>query len=175
MEWYRDIEFVGALASIVGVLIGVPALVIAFLQLRRTERAAEAAAASAKDAVRRLSSIVAVASLERTCSRSRDLLHLMRARNLTASATAAFELREALAKFIKSSIAMQLLQESEWSNLLKSVAGVHDVLERAAAIRKIDAGSRDQILHCVSNVHSQLSMLATVAGEKAGGINADSR
>jgi hypothetical protein len=43
MEWLRNIEFAGALASIVGLLIGIPGLVIAFVQLHRTEKAAEAA------------------------------------------------------------------------------------------------------------------------------------
>jgi hypothetical protein len=175
MEWLRNIEIAGALASIVGLVIGIPALIVGLVQLRRTKRAAEAAATSAGDAVRRLSNVAAVASIEHVCSRSRDLLHLMRTGNLAASATAAFELREALAKFCKSSIATELLREPEWSRLLRSVAEVHDALERAAAIRRIDVGSRDELLHRISNLHAQLSMLTTVAGEKAGEINANSR
>ena len=98
----------------------------------------------------------------------------MRARNLTAAATAAFELREALAKFCKSNIAIQRLQNEEWSKLLKLVAEVHDALEGAAAIKKIDAGHREKLLQYISNFHSELSMLTTVAGEKAGEINAHS-
>ena len=175
MEWYTDIGFLGGLASILGVGIGIPSLLLAKKQLQRTENAAEAAAASAKDAVDKISNVVAVASIEKICSRSRDLVHLMRARNLIASATAAFELREALARFIRTSIATQLMDSPQWEDLLKSVATVHEELERSAAIKKVDLNNHGQMLNSVTNIHSQLSMLTSVAGERAGGVNANSR
>jgi predicted RNA-binding Zn ribbon-like protein len=145
------------------------------VQLWRTKKAAEAAAASSADTVRRLSGVVAVSSLEQICSRSRDLMHLIRARNLTSSATAAFELREAIAKFCKSRAAKQLLNEEVWSRFLKMTAQVHDALESAAAIRKIDAGSREQLLQEVANIHSEMSILAAIASDRAGESNAYSK
>lgn len=169
------LEIIGAVASIAGAVIGLPALIMALVQLRRTKKAAEAAAASANDALQRLSNVVAVASIEQICGRSRDLLHLMRARNLVASATAAFELREALAKFCKSKVAMKLLEAEAWSKLLTSAAEVHDALEGAASIKKIDARIREQLLQTVASLHAELSMLAPVAGEKAGEINVYSK
>lgn len=173
MDWLREIEVVGAFASIVGVVVGIPAFIVGFVQLLRTKKAAEAAASSAREAVQRVSRVAAVATIEQVCSRSRDLLYLVRMRNHIASATAAFELREAIAKFSKSSVAAQLLQETEWSELLKSVSEVHDALERAAGINKMDAESRDELLQRISDFHSQLSMLTTVASEKAGESNAN--
>ncbi len=164
-----SLEETGAIASVVGALIGIPALLIALMQLWRTKRAAEAAAASAAEAVRRLSGVIAVASLEQICSRSRDLMHLMRAKNFTASATVAFELRESLARFCKSRAAAQLTNEDEWSKILKSTSQVHDSLEGAASIRKIDAGEREQMLQQVAEIHSQLSILAALAAERVGG------
>jgi hypothetical protein len=173
MDWLCKVEIVGAFASIVGLVLGIPALILGFVQLLRTKKAAEAAAKSAKEAVQRVSGVAVVATIEQVCSRSRDLLHLLRGRNLSASATAAFELQEATAKLCKSSVASQLLQESEWSELLKSVSEVHDALERAAGINKMDADSRDRLVQRVSHVHSKLSMLTTVAAENAGGSNAN--
>jgi predicted RNA-binding Zn ribbon-like protein len=173
MDWLTKIEILGAFASIVGVVLGIPALTVGFVQLLRTKKAAEAAADSAKEAVQRVSRVAAVAAIEQVCSRSRDLLQLVRGRNHSASATAAFELREAIAKLCRSSVASQLLQETEWSKFLKSVSEVHDALERAAGINKMDAASRDGLLQRISDLHSKLSMLTTVAGEKAGGSNAN--
>jgi len=145
------------------------------VQLWRTKKAAVAAASSAADTVRRLSSVVAVSSIEQICSRSRDLIHLIRAKNLTSSATAAFELREALAKFCKSQVALQLLNGDVWAKFLKTIAQVHESLECAASIKKIDAGNRERLLQEVSNLHSEMSMLSTIAGEKAGETNAYSK
>lgn len=173
MDWLCKVEIVGAFASIVGLVLGIPALVLGFVQLLRTRKAAEAAADSAKEAVQRVSRVAVVATIEQVCSRSRDLLHLLRERNLSASATAAFELREAIAKLCKSSVASQLLQDTEWSKLLKSVSEIHDALERAAGINKMGADSRDGLLQSISQVHSTLSMLTTVAAENAGGSNAN--
>jgi hypothetical protein len=174
MDWLRKVEIAGAFASIVGVVIGIPALYVGFKQLLRTKRAAEAAGDSAKEAVQRVSMVAAVASIEQVCSRSRDLLSLVRMSNHIASARAAFELREAIAKFSKSSVAAQLLKETEWSKHLKLVSEVHDVLERAAGINKMDANNRFELLQLISDFHSETSKLTTVAGEKAGESNANS-
>jgi hypothetical protein len=102
--------------------------------------------------------------LEQICSRSRDLLHLTRARNLSGSASAAFEVREALAKFSQSTVAARLQTADVWSDLMIVVGDIHDACERAAAIRRIDAGQRENILQSIAKVHSQLSMLAAAGG-----------
>jgi hypothetical protein len=44
------------------------------------------------------------------------------------------------------------------------VGDIHDACERAAAIRRIDAGQRENILQSIAKVHSQLSMLAAAGG-----------
>ncbi len=96
----------------------------------------------------------------------------MRAKDRSGSATAAFELREAIAKFSKSKAAAQLQANDSLSDLLKNVGEIHDALERAAAIRRIDVDQREEILQAIAQVHAQLSMLAAIAGEKAGDIDA---
>ena len=166
-------EAIGIIASVLGTVLGLPALVLTLIQLARTKKAAEAAAQSAHQAVQRIGGVLAVASLEQICSRSRDVLHLTRARDLSGSATAALELRQALAKFSQSKAAAELQPAGTWSNLLKSVGETHDLLERAAAIRRIDAGQREEVLKAIAHAHSQLSMLAAAAGEKAGDIDAN--
>ena len=55
---------------------------------------------------------------------------------------------------------------------LKSVGEIHDALERGAAIRKMDVEQREEILQVIAEAHAQLSMLAAIAGEKAGDIDA---
>lgn len=167
-----DLDAIGAVASVLGTALGLPALLVALVQLVRTKRAAEAAAEAARQAVGRIGGVLAVASLEQICSRSRDLLHLTRARDLSRSATAAFELREALAKFSKSKAAVELQAADALSDLLRTVGEIHDALERAAAIRRIDAGQRENLVQAIANAHAQLSMFAAVAGEKAGDIDA---
>ena len=114
-------------------------------------------------------------SLEQICSRSRDLVHLIRTRNLTAAATGVFEFREALAKFSGTRVATQFLKEKEWAELLKLTAQIHNHLESAASIYKIDAGAREMLLQQVTDMHVQLNKLAAIAGEKAGEKNADSK
>jgi len=172
-EWLiANFSFLGNLASILGIILGVPSVVIALVQLHRTKRAAVAAGESAKEAVQRISNVVAVSSIEQICSRSRDLQHLIRGRDLTASATAAFELREALSKFCRSNAALQLQDESGWQDMLETVGAIEDTLEGAAAINKIDAMRNKELLQVIPRLHSTLSMLSTVASEKSGGINA---
>jgi hypothetical protein len=171
MDWDKKVEIIGAFASIVGVVLGIPALIVGFVQLLRTKKAAEAAAESAKEAVQRVSRVAAVATIEQVCSRSRDLLQLVRKGDHTASAMAAFELQEAIAKFCRSSVATQILPETEWLKLLESVSEVYAALERAAGINKMGSDNRNELLQRITHFHLQLSMLTTIAGEKAGESN----
>jgi hypothetical protein len=164
MQWLiANFNTISGFASIIGSLLGLPALLIALIQISKAETAA-------KNALQRISSVVSVAAIEQLCSRSRDLVHLMRARNLVGSATAAFELREALSKFSKLKAGKQIQNETGQIDILDTVIYIHDALENAAAIKKIDADLREELLQGITRVHSQLSMLAAVSGEKAGGI-----
>src|SRR5258706_10319647 len=88
-------DFIG----IAGLMVSVLGFALALWQLERTQRAAEAARVAAIEAVDAARFVRAVATIQDISGRSRDLIHLTRARNLHAAATAAFELRDALARF----------------------------------------------------------------------------
>ncbi|MEW6348557.1 MAG: hypothetical protein AB1646_05810 [Thermodesulfobacteriota bacterium] len=59
--------------------------------------------------------------------------------------------------------------------LLRVVGEIHDEIEHASEIRKMDTDRREVVIQAVTRIHTQLSMLSAVAGEKAGEINAYSR
>ncbi len=75
-----------------GLLVSLLGFTVSLWQIARTKRAAEAARDAASEAVKNSRHIQAIATIQDICGRSRDLLHLTRARNLSAAATAAFEL-----------------------------------------------------------------------------------
>src|SRR5262245_51794651 len=130
MTWVlAHLDLVGAVASVIGTTVGLPALAVALIQLMRTKRAALAAAEAARQAESRIGTVLAVASLEQICSRSRELVHMTRARHLGAAASAAFELREALAKFSQAKVAASLQAVDVWLDLLATIGAVHDALE----------------------------------------------
>jgi hypothetical protein len=161
-------SFIADLASIVGFIIGLPALVIALIQLHRTKRAAEAAAAAAREAFQRVATVVAVASLEQICGRCRDVLQLIREGDYKGSARTAFELHEALAKFSNSKAAISIQGTDKWSELSGKVSELHRSLERGAAIRKANT---KELITKVARIHTQICILSGIAGDKAGEIN----
>jgi len=100
--------------GVAGLTISIAGFGLALWQLNRTKRAAEAARDSSAEAVKTIRHIQAVATIQDICGRSRDLLHLTRARNLNAAATAAFELRDALSRFQLSAAGKALLSPDHW-------------------------------------------------------------
>ena len=162
-------EYLMAAGSIASI-IGVGGLLIALIQLHRTKKAAEAAEDSARQTMDRISGIIGVASMEHICNRSRELMHAMGSKVLSRSATAALELSESLAKFSTSKAAMQIQGEDTWRVLLVAVSDIHETISAAASIRRIDSNVREELVRRIAKVHSELSILTGVAGDKAGGI-----
>jgi hypothetical protein len=167
------LNVVGAIASIIGTLVGLPALAIALVQLHRTKRAAEAAEEAAQDALSRISGVVAVTSLEQICSRSRELLRLARDRNLRSTATAAFELLEVVSKISRSRIASSINSADEWSRIQKMVIDIHSGYVSAAAINKIDTTYKQKVLVEIGDLHTRFTMMASAASEQAGDFHAN--
>lgn len=96
----------------------------------------------------------------------------MRAQDWNGSAAAAFEVRQSIAKFSQLVIAAELQDRKDWSYLLDSAAAVHDSLEQAAAIGRIDSYQREATLASVARVNSELNKLAAIASDKAGSVHA---
>ena len=169
-EWLREADPV---LGAVGFVLAIAGFWVALAQLAKTKRAAMAAKDAALKAQQEVRSVWAVTSLHEICSRSRDLLHLTRARNLAASANAAFELREALARFCATEQASGLMKKEQWLEVTSSVASIYERLESAASINRIDAESKTAMLHEIAAGHERLSSLAARIAQR-GVANADS-
>jgi hypothetical protein len=155
------------LIGIAGLVISVLGFATALRQLSRTRRAAEAARIAATEAVAVARYIRAVATIQEIAGRSRDLIHLTRARNLHAAATAAFELRDALARFQFPQA--WTTKPEDWDDTLLSVASIHERLESAALINRIDGSEREKLVHEIARVHEVLGSFAGDTAAAAGG------
>lgn len=159
--------------GLAGIIVSVAGFGLALWQLHRTRTAAEAAHDAAREAVRGVRHVHAVATVQEICGRSRDLLHLTRARNLSAAANAAFELRDALARFRAANPGAEPQPAEEWTHAESRVASVHERLESAAIINRMDAAEREAVIHDIARVHAWLSSLAAQTAVD-GGQRADS-
>jgi hypothetical protein len=157
------------LIGIAGLMVSVLGFTLALWQLARTQRAAEAARVAATEAVDAARFVRAVATIQDISGRSRDLIHLTRARNLHAAATAAFELRDALARFQFPQAWTTTPSPEDWGNTLMSVASIHERLESAALINRIDGSEREKLVHEIARVHEVLGSLAGTTAAAAGG------
>ena len=158
-------DFIG----IAGLVVSILGFATALWQLARTRRAAEAARVAAVEALDAAKFVRAVATIEDISGRSRDLIHLTRARNLHAAATAAFELRDALARFQFPEPWNKTPTPGDWDNTLLSVASIHERLESAALINRIDGAEREKLVHEIARVHEVLGSVAGSAAAAAGG------
>lgn len=160
--------------GISGLVVSVAGFGISLWQLGRTRRAAEAAMDASRTAVQSLRHTRSVASIQDICGRSRDLLHLARARNLVSAATAAFELRDLVIRFRSTESGRSLAQSETWDEIVEEIKATHDRFESAAMTNRLDAAERETLLHTISKLHSNFSSLAAIAAD-TGVNNADSQ
>lgn len=138
----------------------------------KSKGAAEAARASAMDAVRGVRFVQAVASLQEICSLSRELLEIVKAKKSTGkAATMAFNLREAMVRF--RTVSMTLEPPENWNSILDTLENVHNRLESAALTNRIDNKEREILIHEISTIHLKLSEFS--AKTTTGGTNANSK
>lgn len=136
-------------------------------QLIRTHTAAEAARKSAVDAVVAIQRLTVVTNMYDIASRTRDLLRLLRAsKALTPAATAAFELRDSVARYCHNAESKKLISDQEWHQALEDVRAVHERLESLSLISKASTQDRETLVHEVSRLHAMFAQLATKAAER---------
>jgi hypothetical protein len=160
------------MVSIVGLIITIAGFVLAIWQIVQTRRVAEAALAAANETARSIRHIHSVAGIQEICGRSRDLLHLTRARNLTSAATAAFELRDLVSRFHATEPGRLLDTQGSWTEILKDLEGTHNRLESAAMINRLDVQERESLIHTISRLHSKFSSFAASTAD-SGANNAN--
>jgi len=154
---------VDTILGVFGLLVSIAGFWLALWQLRRTRHAAEAAQEASIQALNGVSCIQAVSTIQDICGRSRDLLHLARAKNIPAAANAAFELRDALSRFSVTAKGLEMQGADAWSLLLLTMGAIQDRLESAAITRRLDSEERESLIHEISRSHSRLSTLSGFA------------
>ena len=158
-------DFIG----ISGLVVSVAGFALSLWQISKARTAAEAARAAAREAVAAVRAIHAVADIQEICGRSRNLLLLTRAGNIEAAATAAFELRELVARFHATDAAHQLASAETWQQAFDSLRSIHDRFENAAVVKILHHDECKTSLHEISQLHTQFSTFAAAAADK--GVN----
>ena len=152
--------------GISGLVISIAGFGLSLWQLRKTRRAAEAAELASRDAIRSMRFIYAVAHIHDICGRSRDLLLLVRTKNLSPAAAEAFELRDLIARFPMTDAGRLLASSIDWATIIEDVCSIHEQLELAAEDNDQRPEERAALIHKISKIHSQLTALAASATDQ---------
>lgn len=140
-------------------------------QLHRTRTAANAARESALQAVAAIRRLEAATKMHDISSRSRELLRLLRNKNFEPAASAAFELRDTVARYRHDDQSSQIVSVDVWSKAVSDVASVHEQLEFLAMQNDIGSGVKKELLAKVAKLHTLFTSLAATA-EAKGAANA---
>ncbi len=132
-------------------------------QLYRTQTIARAAKKAADDAVAAIRGLEAVTKMHDISSRSRELLRLLRVSALGPAASAAFELRDTVARYRNDAHSRLAISPAEWDRAVVDVRAVHERLESLAMVRRTRAEDREMLLLEVARLHTFFTGLAAQA------------
>lgn len=149
--------------DIIGLAIGLLGLLIAIWQLHRTRTAAEAARDAAIQTVSLVRRLEAATQMHDVCSRSRELLRVLHGKSLAAAAHAAFELRDAMARYGHDEHSKPVVKLEAWARAAAEAQEVHERLETAALANRMSADERATLVHVVARLHTEFSSFATRA------------
>jgi hypothetical protein len=149
--------------DIIGLAIGVVGLLIAIWQLHRTRTAAEAARDAAMQTVSSVRRLEAATKMHEVCSRSRELLRVLHGKSLAPAALAAFELRDAMARYGHDDQSQNIVRSEAWAQASTEAQEVHDRLETAALANRMTAEERATLVHVVARLHTEFSSFAAKA------------
>lgn len=152
--------------GISGLAVPIAGFGLSLWQLRKTRRAAEAAATAAQETARAIHFIDTVATIHDICGRSRTLLNLAREGSLISAATAAFELRDLIARFHVTASGQALTTQNHWRTIINDVREFHERLELAAKTDSISAKDASELFNAIAQTHSLLSTFATIAADQ---------
>ncbi|GDY35485.1 hypothetical protein [Acidovorax sp. NB1] len=148
------------IVGVLGLLVSIAGFAIAIWQIWKTKAAAEAARDSAAEAVDGVRKMYAVSTLQDIAGRSRNLLNLIKSKNLAAAAAAAFELRDAVSKYQPSS-KESASETTLWTKVREEVDSLHERLESIAVANRWTADEREALIHRTSRLHTQLAANAS--------------
>lgn len=136
--------------------------VIALWQIVKTRGAAEAAHEAANRAIVALRRLEAATKMHDIASRSRELLRLLRSTAMAPAASAAFELRDTVAKYRHDPEAKRIVEDTVWAKAVLDVRSVHERLE-SLAMTKSSSSDREALLHEVGRLHTLFTEIAARA------------
>ena len=134
---------------------------LAIWQIRKTKAAAEAAKAAADQALRGVRSMYAISTMQDVVGRSRNLLNLIKSKNLTAAASAAMELRDTVSKYHAPTDSVTHLEASVWAEMTQEVDALHERLESLGVAGRWTAEEREALIHRTSRLHTKLTASTT--------------
>jgi hypothetical protein len=147
----------------IGLLLGVLGLLFTLVQLYKTRSAAEAARDAALLAVTSIRKLEAATKMQEICARSRELLTFLHGRSLASSAHAAFELRDAMARYGHDEQSQAIVKSGVWERAASEAQEIHERLESAALLNRIGADERATLLHSVAKLHTEFTAFAAKA------------
>jgi len=156
--------------GILGVLLGVVALWIALVQLKKIRSAAEAAQTAADDAKARILGITAIVGLVELCGLSRELLTFLQHQSVRAAIVRATDLRAAIARARESYRPLGILAPKEWQGIVANIEAVVDFLQNEQADRTDDGVDLKRCCALVSAVNSELNRAAARVSSRAGEV-----
>lgn len=165
------IKYANSAMGVIGFFLAVVGFWITIKQLRETKRSADAALAASQRAEKRVRNVFSAVGMHDICSRSRDLLHLTRGKNLASAANAAFEVREALARFVADKESASIQGPLEWEVCVATITSIHERLEAASMISRIDGEMKVELLKEMSAIHEKFSSLAVRVAQRGFDAN----
>lgn len=148
-------------------VLAVVGFVVAIWQIHKTRAAADAARIAASRAVTAIRRLEAATKMQDIASRSRELLRLLRSKGLAPAASAAFELRDTVARYRHHYEAKRLVSDEDWAQAVADVRSVHERLESLGMTTKSSSEDRETLLHEVGRLHTfftELAAQATIEG-----------
>jgi len=149
--------------DVIGLVLGLLGLALTLWQLHKTRSAAEAARDAASQAVTSIRKLEAATKMQEICARSRELLRVLHGRSLAPAAHAAFELRDAMARYGHDVHSREVVETETWADAAREAQEVHERLESAALLNRIGAHERALLLHSVARLHTEFTAFAAKA------------
>ena len=151
-------------------IVAVAGFLITIWQLRKTRSAAMAAKLASVEAVAAVRRLEATTQMHDIVSRSRELQRILRSSSFAVAAAAAFELRDAVARYRQHPTSGRAPAAADWNRLSEDVTAVHDRVESLSIMRKASKEDRESVLTEVSRLHSAFVRFAVMAAD--GVVNA---
>lgn len=146
---------------------------IAIWQIWKTRSAAEAAKVGTDTALNAIRRLESATKMQDIASRSRELLRLLRSTALSPAASAAFELRDSVARYRHDKQSKQVVDEAVWSKAVEDVRLVHERLESLGMTTRSSPTDREALLHEVGRLHTLFtSISAKAAAEGTSDVHA---